>query len=145
MTMKTIKTEGREIVSDPLVLRMPRRRRRSAWRGCCPRTRCRTLKGLGPEEITGPGRLLTQLAGRVTETALGAELSEHLGHPPGGRPAGANVRNGAGAKTVRPIWGRSISARHAIATGRLTPSSSASARRGWRPWTTRSWACTPAA
>jgi putative transposase len=63
------------------------------------------LKGLGPEEITGPGGLLTQLAGRVIETALGAELSEHLGHPPGGRPADANVRNGGGAKTVKTDLG----------------------------------------
>jgi putative transposase len=58
------------------------------------------LMGLGPDEITGPGGLLTQLAGRVIETALGAELTEHLGHPPGGVPHGANVRNGAGRKTV---------------------------------------------
>jgi hypothetical protein len=29
------------------------------------------LKGLEPDEITGPGGLLTQLAGRVIETALG--------------------------------------------------------------------------
>ncbi|MBW8856712.1 MAG: transposase, partial [Bradyrhizobium sp.] len=47
-----------------------------------------------------PGGLLTQLAGRVIETALGAELTEHLGHPPGGVAQGANVRNGAGRKTV---------------------------------------------
>jgi len=58
------------------------------------------LKGLDPDEITGPGGLLTQLAGRVIETALGAELAEHLGHPPGGVPQGANVRNGVGRKTV---------------------------------------------
>src|SRR4051812_298994 len=58
------------------------------------------LNGLGPEEITGPGGLLTQLAGRVIETALGAELTEHLGHPPGGVAQGPNVRNGAGRKTV---------------------------------------------
>src|SRR3982750_4793062 len=63
------------------------------------------LKGLGPEEITGPGGLLTRLAGRVIETALGAELTEHLGHPPGGVPQGANVRNGAGRKTVRTDLG----------------------------------------
>jgi len=49
------------------------------------------LQGLAPEQITGPGGLLTQLAGRVIETALGAELTEHLGHPPGGAPQGANV------------------------------------------------------
>src|SRR3954462_13598328 len=59
-----------------------------------------TLNGLGPGEITGPGGLLTQLAGRVIETALGAELTEHLGHPPGGVAQGPNVRNGAGRKTV---------------------------------------------
>src|SRR5215210_4707150 len=60
------------------------------------------IKGLEPEQITGPGGLLTQLAGRVIETALGAELSEHLGYPPGEAPPGgaANVRNGATPKTV---------------------------------------------
>jgi putative transposase len=58
------------------------------------------LKGLEPDEITGPGGLLSELAGRVLETALGAELSDHLGHPPGGVPAGANVRNGSTPKTV---------------------------------------------
>jgi hypothetical protein len=36
------------------------------------------LAGLAPEEITGPGGLVTQLAGRVLEAALGAELTEHL-------------------------------------------------------------------
>src|SRR4051794_1530172 len=63
------------------------------------------LKGLEPEEITGPGGLLTRLAGRVIETALGAELTEHLGHPRGGVPQGANVRNGAGRKTVQTDLG----------------------------------------
>ena len=48
------------------------------------------LAGLRPEEITGPGGLMTQLAGRVLETALGAELTEHLGYP----PAGAARRRG---------------------------------------------------
>lgn len=37
------------------------------------------VKGLAPEQITGPGGLLALLAGRVIETALGAELTEHLG------------------------------------------------------------------
>jgi putative transposase len=63
------------------------------------------LKGLEPQEITGPGGLLTQLAGRVIETALGAELTEHLGHPAGGVPQGANVRNGTGRKTVHTDLG----------------------------------------
>src|SRR3954470_24645723 len=63
------------------------------------------LKGLEPDEITGPGGLLSQLAGRVVETALGAELTEHLGHPPGGVPQGCNVRNGAGTKTLNTDLG----------------------------------------
>jgi putative transposase len=63
------------------------------------------LKGLEPDEITGPGGLLTQLAGRVIETALGAELAEHLGHPPGGVAQGPNVRNGGGRKTVQTDLG----------------------------------------
>ena len=63
------------------------------------------VKGLEPDEITGPGGLLTQLAGRVIETALGAELSEHLGHPPGGVAQGPNVRNGAGRKTLQTDLG----------------------------------------
>jgi putative transposase len=63
------------------------------------------LKGLEADEITGPGGLLAQLAGRVVEAALEAELTDHLGHPPGGVPAGSNVRNGAGRKTVQTDLG----------------------------------------
>ena len=63
------------------------------------------LAGLDPEQITGPGGLLTQLAGRVIETALGAELTDHLGHPPGGLPGGANVRNGSTPKTLQTELG----------------------------------------
>ena len=60
------------------------------------------LEGLEPEEITGPGGLLTQLAGRVIETALGPELTGHLGYPPGQAPPGGagNIRNGSTPKTV---------------------------------------------
>jgi hypothetical protein len=60
------------------------------------------LEGLEPEEIMGPGGLLGQLAGRVIETALGAELTGHLGYPPGQAPPGGgpNVRNGSTPKTV---------------------------------------------
>src|SRR3954471_16479131 len=65
------------------------------------------LEGLAPEQITGPGGLLTQLAGRVIETALGAELTEHLGYPPGQAPPGgaANARNGSTPKTVKTELG----------------------------------------
>jgi len=63
------------------------------------------VRGLKPEELSGPGGLLSQLAGRVVEAALEAEMTEHLGHPPGGRPQGSNVRNGASAKTVQTDLG----------------------------------------
>src|SRR4051794_12019867 len=63
------------------------------------------VRGLKPEELSGPGGLLSQLAGRVVEAALEAELTEHLGHPPGGVPQGANVRNGATAKTLETDLG----------------------------------------
>ena len=56
------------------------------------------VKGLTPEELSGPGGLLSRLAGRVVEAALEAELTEHLGHPSGAAPQGANVRNGAHAQ-----------------------------------------------
>jgi putative transposase len=67
----------------------------------------KALQGLEPEQITGPGGLLTQLAGRVIETALGAELSEHLGYPPGQAPPGGagNHRNGSTPKTVKTELG----------------------------------------
>jgi len=65
------------------------------------------LAGLAPEEITGPGGLITQLAGRVVEAALGGELSEHLGYPPGEAPPGGagNHRNGHTAKTLKTELG----------------------------------------
>jgi putative transposase len=67
----------------------------------------KALQGLEPEQITGPGGLLTQLAGRVIETALGAELNEHLGYPPGQAPPGGtgNHRNGSTAKTLQTDLG----------------------------------------
>ena len=48
----------------------------------------RALEGLEPEQVTGPGGLVSQLAGRVVETALGAELTDHLGYPAGEAPPG---------------------------------------------------------
>jgi putative transposase len=52
--------------------------------------------------LTGPDGLLKQLTKTVIETALGEEMTEHLGyekHDPGGVGA-ANIRNGTRAKTV---------------------------------------------
>lgn len=53
-------------------------------------------------ELVGPGGLLTGLTRTVLETALEAEISEHLGydkHDPAGRDRG-NSRNGTRTKTV---------------------------------------------
>jgi putative transposase len=53
-------------------------------------------------ELVGPNGLLTSLTKRVLETALEAEMSEHLGydkHHPVGRNHG-NSRNGVRSKTV---------------------------------------------
>jgi hypothetical protein len=65
------------------------------------------IKGLAPEQITGPGGLLTQLAGRVIETAPGAELTEYLGYAPGQAPPGGagNHRNGSTPKTLQTELG----------------------------------------
>ena len=63
------------------------------------------VRGLKPEELSGPGGLLSQLAGRVVEAAMEAEMTEHLGHPAGGVPHGANVRNGSTPKTVQTDLG----------------------------------------
>ena len=67
----------------------------------------RALEGLEPEQVTGPGGLVSQLAGRVIETALGAELTEHLGYPAGEAPPGGagNSRNGSTAKTLKTELG----------------------------------------
>lgn len=58
------------------------------------------LSGLSPDEITAPGGLLTQLAGRVISAALDAELTDHLGYEHGERSLAENHRNGAMAKTL---------------------------------------------
>ena len=50
--------------------------------------------------LLGPGGLLNQLTKSVLETALNAELTEHLGHDHGGTPTAANMRNGTRVKTV---------------------------------------------
>jgi transposase-like protein len=63
------------------------------------------VRGLRPEDLSGPGGLLSQLAGRVIQAALEAEMTAHLGHPSGGVPQGSNVRNGSIAKTVNTDLG----------------------------------------
>lgn len=50
--------------------------------------------------LVGPGGLLSSLTKTVLETALEAEMVEHLGHEHGEVPLGSNVRNGTRTKTV---------------------------------------------
>ncbi|MBB4137981.1 transposase-like protein [Gordonia humi] len=50
--------------------------------------------------LVGPGGLLSQLTKQVLETALDAEMTEHLGHEYGGTPVAENMRNGTRSKTV---------------------------------------------
>src|SRR6201995_1691041 len=50
--------------------------------------------------LTGPDGLLKQLTKTVLETALGEELTEHLGHDKHSPSETGNVRNGTRSKTV---------------------------------------------
>ena len=51
-------------------------------------------------ELVGPGGLLGELTKDVLETALEAELTEHLGYEKHERTESANARNGARSKTL---------------------------------------------
>ncbi len=56
--------------------------------------------------LTGPGGLLGGLTKRVLETALAAELTDHLGYEHGDPRPGGNARNGTTPKTVRTDIGQ---------------------------------------
>src|SRR3954452_14141060 len=106
MTIKTISDSERDPAQSPKSAQSPTDAVVDRLAGLLPPEALEdALKGLEPDDITGPGGLLSELAGRVMETALGAELTEHLGHPSGGMPQGTNVRNGAGHKTVQTDLG----------------------------------------
>jgi putative transposase len=83
------------------------------------------LTGLDPDQITGPGGLLSALAGRVVNAALEGELTDHLGYRPGQAPPGGagNHRNGSTPKTVQtdlgPIDVRTPRDRHGTFDPRL--------------------------
>ena len=83
------------------------------------------------EEIAGPDGLLGQLTRRLLERALQAELTDHLGYPPGQAPTGGagNARSGQPAKTVLTDQGAVRVRSRVIARAALSPRSSASARR----------------
>ena len=80
-------------------------------------------------ELVGPGGLLSGLTKTVLETALEAEMTEHLGydrHDPTGRDGG-NSRNGTRTKTVLTEIGQSRSRSRVIATPASPRSSCANA------------------
>jgi hypothetical protein len=88
-------------------------------------------------ELVGPGGLLTGLTKRVLETALKAEMSEHLGygkHDVAGRNRG-NSGNGTRAKTVLtglgPVEVEVPLDRQGTGTARSSRSSCASGSAGW--------------
>jgi putative transposase len=104
----TIKKSRKRSSSGPVVAESAVEGVRGRLAGLLPEDALQdALEGLRPEEITGPGGLMTQLAGRVLEVALGAELSEHLGYPRGEAPPGGagNHRNGRTPKTVKTELG----------------------------------------
>ena len=78
----------------------------------------------GPEQLTGPDGLINQLRKRLIERAAGAELSEHLGYPPGGERAG-----GAGQPAQRHEPRR----RCGRSTGRSRSSCPATVTRSFEP------------
>lgn len=57
----------------------------------------------GPEQLTGPDGLISQLRKRLIERAAGVELGQHLGYPAGAEPPEGqpNRRNGVSSKTLR--------------------------------------------
>ncbi len=60
------------------------------------------LKGMTQEELLGQNGLTAQLTKRILETALQAEMDDHLGYSknsPAGNNSG-NSRNGTSKKTV---------------------------------------------
>lgn len=61
----------------------------------------------GPEQLTGPDGLISQLRKRLIERAAGVELGQHLGYPAGAEPPEGqpNRRNGVSQKTLRTVDG----------------------------------------
>jgi putative transposase len=103
MTPKTSKSATIDVVPDDVPEELVDR-----LTGLLPADQLQdALKGLDPDQITGPGGLLSKLAGRVINAALEGELTDHLGYPPGEAPPGGNGnhRNGSTPKTVQTDLG----------------------------------------
>ena len=56
-------------------------------------------------DLVGPDGVLNGLTKRVLETALEAEMTEHLGYEKHGNTTGENARNGIRSKTVLTVVG----------------------------------------
>ena len=97
--------------------------------------------------LVGPGGLLQGLAKTVIESALEAELTEHVGYEPYD-PAGhhsGNSRNGTRAKTVITDIGPiaiEVPATGTAASSRSWSANASAAWAGWTPWCAR---CRPGA
>src|SRR5690349_10626746 len=103
MTQKSSKSATVEVVAEDVPEELADR-----LAGLLPADQLQeALKGLDPDQITGPGGLLSALAGRVVNAALDGELTDHLGYPAGQAPPGGkgNHRNGSIPKTVQTDLG----------------------------------------
>lgn len=87
-------------------------------------------------------RMLTKV---TVETALNAELDEHLGYDKHQSSAGSNSRNGKTRKACKPMLGPLNSRPRATERGALSPSWSRRSRDASPRWTSASFSSTPAA
>lgn len=81
--------------------------------------------------LVGPGGLLGGLTKTVLETALEAEMTEHLGYEKHASSNGENARNGTRSKTVLTEVGAVEIDVREIVTGRSSRRSCASGSGGW--------------
>ena len=73
--------------------------------------------------LVGPGGLLGGLTKTVLETALEAEMTEHLGYEKHGASLGENPGTGRGRRLCSPRLAPSRSTCRGIGTGRSNPRS----------------------
>ena len=92
--------------------------------------------------LVGPGGLLSGVTKTVLETALDAELTEHLGYEPHERVGADNTRNGYRAKTVLTDVGPVEVNVPRDRAGSFDPKLVRKRQRrlvGWMTWSSRWW------
>lgn len=92
--------------------------------------------------LVGPGGLLSGVTKTVLETALDAELTDHLGYEPHERVGADNSRNGYRAKTVLTDVGPvevNVPRDRAGSSSRGWSASGSVASSGSMTWSSRWW------